>query len=204
MAEEKHRMLYQGQDPSQARAEPYQFTVQVPVELEIEMERQRPLSLSPSEPPTYDDAMALTPALAHFGYTADRRRTFFAEPQHLRYRLEEMPYLVAEVPQLQVVPEVPELPEEEEESPSERGRESHVQGRRPSPPVRRESRLGVPLHFYIFYIFTDFFALTPQPKLGSRAVDIMCPACGQQGVTRLRRSPHSRTHVAALWLCTFG
>lgn len=114
-------MLYQGQDPSQARAEPYQFTVQVPVELEIEMERQRPLSLSPSEPPTYDDAMATTPALAHFGYTADRRRTFFAEPQHLRYRLEEMPYLVAEVPQLQVVPEVPELPEEEEESPSERG-----------------------------------------------------------------------------------
>lgn len=39
MAEEKHRMLFQDQDPGQ--------------DLQIE----RPMSLSPSEPPTYYDAM---------------------------------------------------------------------------------------------------------------------------------------------------
>ncbi|XP_017012841.2 lipopolysaccharide-induced tumor necrosis factor-alpha factor homolog [Drosophila takahashii] len=46
MAEEKHRMLYQGQDPSQQDQLNHQ-----------DQPKQRPLSLSPSEPPTYDDAM---------------------------------------------------------------------------------------------------------------------------------------------------
>ncbi|KAH8287234.1 hypothetical protein KR054_004701 [Drosophila jambulina] len=157
MEEEKHRMLYQGMDPCQTRqADP------------------RPLSLSPSEPPTYDDAMATTePSQAHLGYGGDRRRTFFAEPQHLRYRLEDVSYLVIEQPQLQVVPEEPEMLE----------------------------FLSFSL---ILYLPQDFFDLAPQPKLGCRAVAIMCPACGHQGVTTVRRTPHTRTHVMALLLCTFG
>ncbi|XP_017030135.1 uncharacterized protein [Drosophila kikkawai] len=173
MEEEKHRMLYQGMDPSQASP--------------------RPISQSPSEPPTYDDAMATEPPLAHLGFPADRRRTFFAEPQHLRYRLEEMPYLVSEQPQLQVVPELPEEAELQEEPEMQ-----ELPLENPNP-ERREQRIlehPAPVH--------NFFELTPQPKLGSRALEIMCPACGQQGVTSVRRTAHTRTHVSALLLCTFG
>ncbi|XP_017073705.1 uncharacterized protein LOC108109639 [Drosophila eugracilis] len=149
MAEEKHRMLYQGQDPSQ------------------DLHKQRSLSLSPSEPPTYDDAMA-TPS--SFGDSADRGRTFFAEPQHLRDCLDEMPHLADEdssqMSGLAVSNQIPSLPS--------------------SPPVR------------------NFFILTPQPKLGNQAMIIVCPACGQRGLTRLKRSPNSRTNTWALRLCTFG
>ncbi|KAH8238591.1 hypothetical protein KR032_011016 [Drosophila birchii] len=167
MEEEKHRMLYQGMDPCQTRDE---------------YPASRPLSLSPSEPPTYDDAMATEPSLFHMGISVDRRRTFFAEPQHLRYRLEDMPCLMIEQPQLHVVPEEPEMPEVFEEP----------------------ENLEDSLFLVIFHISQGFFDLAPQPKLGSRALEIMCPACGQQGVTSVRRTPNSRTHVLALLLCTFG
>ncbi|KRK07006.1 uncharacterized protein Dyak_GE17832, isoform C [Drosophila yakuba] len=73
MAEEKHRMLFQGQDPSQ------------------DLPKQRPMSLSPSEPPTYDDAMQTSAILDSLDHHTGRRRTFFAEPQHLRSKVEEMP-----------------------------------------------------------------------------------------------------------------
>ncbi|XP_065723525.2 lipopolysaccharide-induced tumor necrosis factor-alpha factor homolog isoform X2 [Drosophila suzukii] len=148
MAEEKHRMLYQGQDASQE-----------------DPQKQRPMSLSPSEPPTYDDAMndAAPSGLASFGYSADRRRTFFAEPQHLRNGLEEVAHV-----------EVAD------------GDGPPMQEGLSSPPVR------------------DFFILTPQPKLGKQAMEIVCPACGQRGFTRLKRSSNATTHIWALWLCAFG
>ncbi|XP_016954431.1 lipopolysaccharide-induced tumor necrosis factor-alpha factor homolog [Drosophila biarmipes] len=148
MAEEKHRMLYQGQDASQ-----------------VTHQKQRPMSLSPSEPPTYDDAMneAMSSALANFGYSADRRRTFFAEPQHLRNGLEGMPQVV----------------DEDGDSPP-------LQQGPPPPPVR------------------DFFTSTPQPKLGNKPVEMVCPACGQRALTRLRRSPNASTHIWSLWMCAFG
>ncbi|XP_016979895.1 uncharacterized protein LOC108045179 [Drosophila rhopaloa] len=153
MADNKHQMLYQGQDPGQ------------------DLQAQRPLSLTPSEPPTYDDAMAVPSILTNLGYSADRRRTFFPEPQQLRLCLEEVPYVEDgyEMPQL-------------EDSPGE----EEISRVMTSPQVRH------------------FFALAPQPKLGSQAVDIVCPACGERGTTRLRRSPHARTNIWALWLCTFG
>ncbi|KAH8235315.1 hypothetical protein KR038_010378 [Drosophila bunnanda] len=188
MEEEKHRMLYQGMDPCQTPAE-YRFAEQATVD-----PASRPLSLSPSEPPTYDDAMATEPPQAHLGLSADRRRTFFAEPQHLRYRLEDIPYLVIEPPQLHVVPEEPELFEEQQEV--EVPLESHL--------ARREHRVQPSATVRSKFRSFSFFDLTPQPKLGSRALEIMCPACGQQGVTSVRRSPHTRTHVSALLLCTFG
>ncbi|EDW45683.1 GM11410 [Drosophila sechellia] len=79
MAEEKHRMLFQDQDPGQ------------------DLQKQRPMSLSPSEPPTYDDAMQTSAIQESLNYSTDRRRTFFAEPQHLRSRVEEMPLHQMEV-----------------------------------------------------------------------------------------------------------
>ncbi|XP_032580906.1 LOW QUALITY PROTEIN: uncharacterized protein LOC6617520 [Drosophila sechellia] len=142
MAEEKHRMLFQDQDPGQ------------------DLQKQRPMSLSPSEPPTYDDAMQTSAIQESLNYSTDRRRTFFAEPQHLRSRVEEMPLHQMEV-------------------------EVSVQSEGLAmPPVR------------------NFFILSPQPKLGNQAMDIVCPACGQRGVTRLKRSPNARTNLWAIYLCT--
>ncbi|XP_033171963.1 lipopolysaccharide-induced tumor necrosis factor-alpha factor homolog [Drosophila mauritiana] len=144
MAEEKHRMLFQDQDPGQ------------------DLQKQRPMSLSPSEPPTYDNAMQKSAIQESLNYSTDRRRTVFAEPQHLRSRVEEMP-----------------LHQMEDEV--------SVQSERLAmPPVR------------------NFFILSPQPKLGNQAMDIVCPACGQRGVTRLKRSPNARTNLWAIYLCTFG
>ncbi|KRK07007.1 uncharacterized protein LOC6525983 isoform X2 [Drosophila yakuba] len=153
MAEEKHRMLFQGQDPSQ------------------DLPKQRPMSLSPSEPPTYDDAMQTSAILDSLDHHTGRRRTFFAEPQHLRSKVEEMP-----MPQI-----------EDEESVQSVGLSEH----------NHTEHLAMPT-------VRNFFILSPQPKLGSQATDIVCPACGQRGVTRLKRSPNARTNLWALCLCTFG
>ncbi|XP_020802577.1 uncharacterized protein LOC110179391 [Drosophila serrata] len=179
-------MLYQGMDPCQTRGE-HRFMEQVTAGDPA----ARPLSLSPSEPPTYDDAMATEPPQAHLGLSTDRRRTFFAEPQHLRYRLEDIPYLVIEPPQLQLVPEELELTEAP-------GEQQELEVPLESRPTRRDHRIQAPGPV------RSFFDLTPQPKLGARPLEIMCPACGQQGVTNVRRTPHARAHVSALLLCTFG
>nr|NP_001096935.1 uncharacterized protein Dmel_CG12645, isoform B [Drosophila melanogaster]ABW09381.1 uncharacterized protein Dmel_CG12645, isoform B [Drosophila melanogaster] len=161
MAEEKHRMLFQDQDPGQ--------------DLQIE----RPMSLSPSEPPTYYDAMQTFTIQNNLDYSNDRRRTLFAEPQHLRSRVEEMPM---PMPMSQTKDEVSVQ--------SEGLADNNSIDHRAMPPVRSKC--------------DDFFILSPQPKLGSQAMDIVCPACGQRGVTRLKRSPNARTNLWALCLCTFG
>ncbi|EDV46194.2 uncharacterized protein LOC6551580 [Drosophila erecta] len=148
MAAEKHRMLFQGQDPGE------------------DLQKRRPMSLSPSEPPTYDDAMQTLSTLDSLDLHTGRRRTFFAEPQHLRSRVEELP--------------MPQVEDEALQSVGSSGCNHTV------PPVR------------------NFFMLSPQPKLGSQAMDIVCPACGQRGLSRLKRSPNGRTHLWALCLCAFG
>ncbi|KAH8386511.1 hypothetical protein KR093_000970 [Drosophila rubida] len=181
MAEEKHRMLYQGQDPS------------VPVLRHPALlpracsERSLPATQSPSSqlPPTYDDAMAkaslrLTPhsdmscALAQPHDT--RRCTFFAEPQHLRSRLELPP------PQL--------------------CSRQRLACRKCA--VSRQPQLQLKISMNSFCFSRGFFALAPQPKLSAKSCAIVCPACGQQGRTRLQRMPNARTHTWALWLCSFG
>lgn len=180
MAEEKHRMLFQDQDPGQ--------------DLQIE----RPMSLSPSEPPTYYDAMQTFTIQNNLDYSNDRRRTLFAEPQHLRSRVEEMPM---PMPMSQMKDEVSVQ--------SEGLADNNSIDHRAMPPVRSKCDGNYELnthsiaYFEIVY-WPDFFILSPQPKLGSQAMDIVCPACGQRGVTRLKRSPNARTNLWALCLCTFG
>ncbi|XP_030379298.1 uncharacterized protein LOC115627696 [Scaptodrosophila lebanonensis] len=187
MADEKHRMLFQGQDP----------LGQDP-ELSVRSAILGPTSTDDVQqlaalPPTYDDAMASAPHYATFNFAhADRRRTFFAEPQHFRSGL---PYVLgAEQPSMTLNNEntvrLQPLPlmaqdvhdvHDVQDAPSQ-----HMFGRVPMPQVR------------------TFFSLAPQPKLGIHPSTIVCPACGQQGLTRLQRSPNSRTHSWALWLCSLG
>ncbi|EDV99892.1 GH12149 [Drosophila grimshawi] len=75
MADLKHRMLYQGQDPSQPVLRP---------------SRQDAPIADPQYPPAYDDAIIQNATTLHQSnpqsHSADRR-TFFAEPQHLSSQL---------------------------------------------------------------------------------------------------------------------
>ncbi|KAH8336132.1 hypothetical protein KR074_003768 [Drosophila pseudoananassae] len=179
MAEEKHRMLYQGQDSAQDLSNHH---LQIQLLTQAPSPAQRPLSFSPSEPPTYEDAIAPLQVLESFGYTPDRRRTFYAEPQHIWSRMAEL--AVEETPfSHEVLSQLQTIPEQDEEPPP--------LPPRPAPPVHPGS-------------LPDFFALTPQPRLGAEAVAIMCPACGDTIITEVRRTPNSRTNALAGWLCTFG
>ncbi|XP_001966767.3 cell death-inducing p53-target protein 1 [Drosophila ananassae] len=183
MAEEKHRMLYQGQDP--AADLPHHPLQSAPL-TQPPSPPQRPLSLSPSEPPTYEDAIAPPQVLENFGYSPDRRRTFFAEPQHIRSRMAELAVEETHFSR-EVLPQLQTIPEQDEEPPALPPRPMPVHPPRlPMPEVR------------------NFFALTPQPKLGDAAADIMCPACGERIITEVRRTPNARTNALAGWLCTFG
>ncbi|XP_017094545.3 uncharacterized protein [Drosophila bipectinata] len=179
MAEEKHRMLYQGQDSSQDLS-------QHPLQTPLLNPPQRSLSYSPSEPPTYEDAIAPPQVLESFGYTPDRRRTFYAEPQHIWSRMAEL--AVEEMPFSEALAQLQTIPEQDEEPPALPPR---------TIPPGHPPRLPMPE-------VRDFFALTPQPRLGAQAVDIMCPACGDTIITKVRRTPNSRTNALAGWLCTFG
>ncbi|KAH8411284.1 hypothetical protein KR215_001361 [Drosophila sulfurigaster] len=169
MAEEKHRMLYQGQDPSQPVLRHLALLPRACSDGNI--------PVAPQQLPTYDDAVAKASHLP----AVDRRRTFFAEPQHLRSRLElEQQSVNASATQLpyEVVSEV--QPAAAVRLPQVRSKLTQLQ-----------------------YLYR-FFALAPQPKLAATSCAIVCPACGQQGRTRLQRMPNARTHTWALWLCSFG
>ncbi|KAH8300890.1 hypothetical protein KR044_002963 [Drosophila immigrans] len=185
MAEEKHRMLYQGQDPS------LPVLRHLALQPRASSERTLPVpSQSPQQPPTYDDAMTKANLRSKHSETscalaqphADRRRTFFAEPQHLRSRLEVTPQ--------------PEQPANQ--SATQFQHEAEVQ----------QAAVSLPQVRIILNSFAclcrGFFALAPQPKLTAKSCSIVCPACGQQGRTRLQRTPNARTHTWALWLCSFG
>ncbi|KAH8419733.1 hypothetical protein KR009_001991 [Drosophila setifemur] len=169
MADEKHRMLYQGQDPA---GNPPQSP--------------RPLSLSPSEPPTYDDAMAPEQSQPNFGYNSDRRRAIYGEPHHMRCRVEEFSYSMEEVYFDRQEPPLNPIQEQEEPENADQPAGEPQPERFPMPKVR------------------DFFAIAPQPKLGPEAVDIMCPACGQNGYTQVRRTHNPRANAWATWLCLMG
>ncbi|XP_023176435.2 uncharacterized protein LOC111603183 [Drosophila hydei] len=175
MAEEKHRMLYQGQDPSQ----PVCGSQSQRDEVERAERSAAAATAKPQQPPTYDDAMGNhEPSHASI---ADRRCTFFAEPQQRRSQLLDEPQqsdeIAAPCPQLRMDIVKAEARPQQQEPLRERGRMQQVH---------------------------SFFALAPQPKLGGQACSIVCPACGQKGRTRPRCTPNTRTHCWAFWLCSIG
>ncbi|EDW07059.1 uncharacterized protein LOC6584082 [Drosophila mojavensis] len=183
MAEEKHRMLYQGQDPSQPV-----WRAQTP------MEQPRESCMEPQQPPTYDDAMGNLNTLRLSAGTPDPtaascqssgadRRCSLSAPALLRSQLlEQLDETAAHCSQRP--PQEPHMD----------GGEVSAMPRQQEP--RRERPRLQQAH--------NVFALAPQPRLGASSCPIVCPACGREGRTLLRTAPSTRTHCWALWLCSIG
>ncbi|KAH8275075.1 hypothetical protein KR018_007685 [Drosophila ironensis] len=181
MIDDKHRMLFQGPDPV-GNPDPPHFSVSPnPDGVADPHLYEAPRSASPSEPPTYDDVMSDLPELENYGYLPDRRRTFYVEPSHMRSRWEDRPAGLDQPPyygRVFLAHNLHTIPEADEPRASTQS------------PVTAE-----PSHFV---------ALAPQPRLGTEATEIMCPACGLWGTTVVRRYPNNRTNALSAWLCTLG
>ncbi|XP_030563177.1 uncharacterized protein LOC115764358 isoform X1 [Drosophila novamexicana] len=212
MAEEKHRMLYQGQDPSQPVLRPLPIIAHVS-NSSSDRDASVDAATEPQQPPTYDDAMGTTTSLrvsktknhapSHTSSTLratcdgeGRRRTFFAEPLHLRTQLDE-PHPLEAQPAQPLSAERPAV--EPQAAPADNANVQAMPQQQ-----QQQQQQSVLVERVRMPQVRSFFALAPQPKLGAKACAMVCPACGQQGRTRLRRMPNTRTHCWALWLCSIG
>ncbi|XP_023031105.2 forkhead box protein P2 [Drosophila willistoni] len=176
MAEEKHRMLYQGQEPCQIMALSGVSVVRV------------------AEPPPYDDAIMMMPSYASYNFNelAERRSTLLQE---------QLPLDQIDGQQQQQEMEQEPLEEEQEYQSMEQVDQEQQHHKHQQMAVHRVSLPYLLLGRFALPRVRNFFQ---QPKLGDIAIPIRCPACGQNGLTRLERSPNTRTHTWALWLCSFG
>ncbi|KAL7723360.1 hypothetical protein ACLKA6_008561 [Drosophila palustris] len=203
MDEEKHRMLYQGQDPSQ----PVLRHLTLSSQIRGEDSDETPKTVS-QLPPTYEDVTVIKGSLlsTHRPHVSsdmsctlaqlktDRRCTFSAKLMPNQHNYLEQPDAV-DVEPTQLMPDNNFNAVVDNQVPPFDGEIVEVQ------PLRQSSIL--PENDF-FPQVRSFFTLAPQPKLGAKSCAIVCPACGQQGLTRLQRTPNTRSHLWALWLCSVG